>query len=53
MKINQARKIVEKEGICWSNYFDLNFIESNIILEGHEKVIEAIKRLKQFILTGK
>lgn len=54
MKLSTAKNILAKNGILWSHYFDLNFIEHNIQQhEGKENIIQAIKRVKQFITIGK
>lgn len=52
MNIKTARQIVSKEGIIWNNYFDLNFILNNINHNEHKKIVIAIKRLMQYIITG-
>jgi predicted metalloprotease with PDZ domain len=52
MKVETARKVVTAHGILWSSYVDLCFIERNMIVEGNERVLSAIKTLKRFIVTG-
>jgi hypothetical protein len=53
MKITTAKKIVSKQGIIWRNYFDLSFVLNNINQQEHKSIAEAIKRLMQYITTGK
>jgi len=52
MTTTTAKKILADNGICWSNYFDLDFIERNAGA-GHERILAAIRRMKKFILQGK
>jgi len=53
MKISKAKKILSDNGITWSNYFDLRFIEStrnNWV--GCEEIYNAIQRMKKFLTIG-
>ena len=53
MKVSTARKIASKNGVIWANAFDLEFIIRNTKPEGHERIINACKRLLAFVYTGK
>lgn len=54
MSLVKAKKILENNGICWANYFDLvsvEFSRDNWI--GCEDIKQAIDRIKYFITIGK
>ena len=51
MTITKAKKILNDNGISWSNYIDLCFIErSRDNWIECEHIQEAIKRIKLFLL---
>jgi len=52
MRLSTAKKILNKNGINWSNYFDLNFVLSNINQNEHIPIVSAINRVKLFITQG-
>jgi len=53
MNIQTAKKIATKNGICYSNAFDLKFVIDHTRYEGHETIILAYRRILKYILTGK
>lgn len=55
MRISTAKKILQNNGILWSNYFDLVFIEKarSYNWVGCEDIREAIKTIKTFLISGK
>lgn len=54
MSITKARKILSKNGICWSNYFELDVVihGANAADPFHAPIIQACQRIKRFITTG-
>ena len=52
MDILKAKKIVAKEGIVWSNYFDLSYVLNNINQKEFPQISEAIKTLLRFVIKG-
>lgn len=53
MRINKAKEVLKLNGIPWSNYLDLCFIErSRDNWSGCEDIHEAIKRIKLFLIYG-
>ena len=53
MRYETAKKILDKNGICWSNYFDLDFVLFNMDKESNKEIVNAINWMKTFLLTGK
>ena len=52
MTTDKARLILKANGIQWSNYFDLDFVEQHANFTGCGHILIAIKRMKSFILNG-
>lgn len=53
MRYATAKKILDKNGIMWSNYFDLDFVLHNMDKESNPQIVNAISWMKTFLLTGK
>ena len=52
MTVRQAKKIVADNGIQWTNYFELDYVLHHMD-KTNTNIVNAIKRVKQFIITGK
>jgi hypothetical protein len=52
MRIETAKKIVSRNGIMWTNYFDLDFVLRNTNPKEHYVICRAIKRIMQHLTTG-
>lgn len=52
MKIAKAKKILSDNGIYWNNYFDLDFVEQCMPKTSTKTVIQAIRVIKRFLITG-
>ena len=47
--VKKARKILDDNGIRWCNYFDLN----RHLVNNNPLIVEAVKRVKQHLVTGR
>jgi len=51
LKVSRAKTILNKNGVVWFNMFDLNIVIDNA--KGNERIVNACKRVKEYILRGK
>ena len=53
MKYATVKKVLNSNGIMWSNYFDLDFILKNMNKESNSRIVNAINWMKTYLITGR
>ena len=53
MTFNQSNKILNENGIRWSNYFELDYILNKMDKESNFEIVNAINWMKTYVLTGR